>query len=407
MKNILFLSFIRYETIYVHDFYADILRNYIKDGNHVYVVSLVESKYNVETSVRTEPGCDILQVKIGGYFNVNSIRKGITLLEIEARVISAIKKYWSDVCFDLVLYATPPISFAKVIKYIKKRDNAITYLMLKDIFPQNAVDLGMMKKTGLKSILYKFFRNQEKQLYRYSDRIGCMSRANVEYILKHNPQLESEKVEICPNCIEPQDMSITFDERKRMREKYNIPLDKTVFVYGGNLGQPQGIPFIIECLRAEKANKDAFFLIVGAGTEYVKLERYYTTEKQTNLLLLPKLPKDEYDRMIAACDVGMIFLDHRFTIPNFPSRLLSYMQAKLPVLAATDTNTDIGKVIVEGGFGWWCESNDVLEFQKQVGIAINSNRDELAKCGIEYLARNYTAEKVYRDICKSIRWGKN
>lgn len=107
MKNILFLSFIKYKTINVHDFYADILRNYVKDGHHVYVVTPVESKYGIETSVLKETGCDILQVKIGGYFNVNSVRKGITLIEIEHQVISAIKKYWSSVsliwCFMQLL----------------------------------------------------------------------------------------------------------------------------------------------------------------------------------------------------------------------------------------------------------------------------------------------------------------
>ena len=69
-----------------------------------------------------------------------------------------------------------------------------------------------------------------------------------------------------------------------------------------------------------------------------------------------------------------IFLDHRFTIPNFPSRLLGYMQAKLPVLACTDKNTDIGKVVVEGGFGWWCESNDVGEFGRVVERVLKKKR---------------------------------
>ena len=238
--------------------------------------------------------------------------------------------------------------------------------MLKDIFPQNAVDLGMMSKTGVKSILYKYFRKQEKQLYCYSDRIGCMSQANVDYVIKHNPEISSSKLEICPNCIEPQDMSISTEERNELRRKYNIPLDKTVFVYGGNLGKPQGIPFIMECLKKQKENSDAFFLIVGGGTEFEKLQKFFDVEKPRNMKLMSRLPKDDYDRMVAACDVGLIFLDHRFTIPNFPSRLLSYMQAKLPVLAATDPNTDIGEVIKQGGFGWWCESNDTRAFSELV-----------------------------------------
>ena len=157
-----------------------------------------------------------------------------------------------------------------------------------------------------------------------------------------------------------------FDVRYRYAADYeqisSLYLDKKVFVYGGNLGKPQGIPFLIECLKKCKNVDDAFFLIVGDGTEYSVLENYVETEKPQNVKLMKRLPKDDYDTMVGACDVGLLFLDHRFTIPNFPSRLLSYMQAKLPVLAATDPNTDIGKVIMDGGFGWWCESNNVDRF---------------------------------------------
>ena len=57
-----------------------------------------------------------------------------------------------------------------------------------------------MSKSGIKSILYHYFRKKEKKLYQISDYIGCMSKANVEYILKHNPEIKQERVEVCPNC---------------------------------------------------------------------------------------------------------------------------------------------------------------------------------------------------------------
>ena len=69
------------------------------------------------------------------------------------------------------------------------------------------------------------------------------------------------------------------------------------------------------------------------------------------------MPKDDYDLLVSACDVGLIFLDYNFTIPNFPSRLFSYMQSRVPVIAATDVSADVGTVIESGGFGWWCPSN--------------------------------------------------
>jgi putative glycosyltransferase len=197
-------------------------------------------------------------------------------------------------------------------------------------------------------------------------------------------------------------MSISTRERKHLREKYGIPQDKTVFVYGGNLGRPQGIPFIIKCLEKLKGNKRAYFLIVGDGTEFEKLKDFFDKEKPENMKLMSKLPKDDYDTMIAACDVGLIFLDHRFTIPNFPSRLLSYMQAKLPVLAATDPNTDIGKEITEGGFGWWCESNDVDAFSKLVENAFSVDLEQMRTKEIKYLMENYTVSMAYENIKNKI-----
>ena len=65
----------------------------------------------------------------------------------------------------------------------------------------------------------------------------------------------------------------------------------------------------------------------GNGTEFEKLKTFFDEYRPRKYAFDENTPREDYDRMIAACDVGMIFLDHRFTIPNFPSRLLSYMQA--------------------------------------------------------------------------------
>jgi glycosyltransferase involved in cell wall biosynthesis len=324
------------------------------------------------------------------------------MLRIERQYLNAINRFFANTHFDLILYSTPPITLAGVVRSLKKRNRATTYLMLKDIFPQNAVDLDMMQTRGLKGLLYKYFRRKEKKLYAISDYIGCMSPANVSYVLKHNPEVPSETVHICPNSIEPQDVAITEEERNTMRDKYGIPRDKVVFVYGGNLGKPQGIPFIADCLRSQQDNAQAFFLIVGDGTEYARLEQLVQDVSPKNVKVMQRLPKDDYDRMVSACDVGMIFLDHRFTIPNFPSRLLSYMQAGLPVLACTDPNTDVGEVITEGGFGWWCESNDVRSFGRLVDTAIQSDLKAFSENAKDYLYKHYHVAKTYRSIMEMI-----
>ena len=362
--KLLFLTLLNFESLEEHNLYTDLLREFYRHGHDIYVVSPVERRCHRQTSYKDiDSRQHILKLRIGNTQKTNIVEKGISTVTLEHTFIRGIRKYMGNVKFDLILYSTPPITLQRAVAYVKKRDQAHTYLLLKDIFPQNALDLGMLREHGIKGMLYRYFRQKEKRLYALSDRIGCMSEANREYVIKHNPEIDPKKVEICPNSIEVQDISISENEKAKIRDAYEIPMDRTVFVYGGNLGKPQGIPFLMECLKAEKDNGQVYFLIIGDGTEYPVLEDFCKKEAFSNVRLIQRLPKEEFDGVVAACDVGMIFLDHRFTIPNFPSRLLSYMQAGIPVLACTDPNTDIGKVITDGGFGWWCESNDVKAFQ--------------------------------------------
>lgn len=398
--KVLFLSISAMPRLDGHSISIDLLHEFQRNGHEVYIVAALHKCEHTETYLCEEAGCDVLRVKIGKNKKANPITKGITTVLLPHTYISAIKKYFPHVKFDLVLYPTPPITHYDTVKFIKKRDGARSYLLLKDIFPQNALDIGMMTKRGWKGILAWYFRRKEKKLYGISERIGCMSQANVDYVLRHNPEVDPAKVEICPNAIEVQDMSVDADVRAELRAKYNIPQDKKVFVYGGNLGRPQGIPFVMECLKRQKDNPDAFFLLVGDGTEYKKLEAFMQAEQFENAVLLKRLPKEDYDRLVAACDVGLIFLDHRFTIPNFPSRLLGYLQAKLPVLACTDPNTDIGKVITEGGFGWWCESNDADAFGKQLDAAMAADLPAMGERGFAYLNEHYTVERAYQTIMR-------
>ena len=395
--NVLFLSLMQYSTINERDIYTDLLREFIRNGHHVSILSSTEGS----ETVIAEENSTIYRVPTGKIEKTSFLQKGINTILIEYRFIAAIKKHLSQVRFDLVLYPTPPITFVGAVKYVKERDGAKSYLMLKDIFPQNAVDIGIMSDHGVKGLIYRFFCRKERQLYAVSDHIGCMSQANVDYIVENHPELNPKKVGICPNCIEIMDKSVNVETRNAIRKKYGIPEDRIVFVYGGNLGRPQGVPFLVECLKTQKKNNQIYFLVVGDGTEYDLLERYHQTSNQNNFMLMQRLPKEDYDTLVGACDVGLLFLDHRFTIPNFPSRLLSYMQAKLPVLACTDPNTDVGKVIVEGGFGWWCESNSTDAFQETIETILRSDLPAMGKKGAEYLLQHYTEKNGYRAIMDS------
>jgi len=400
--NILFLTVTRFDNIAERGIYTDLMRKFCAEGHNVYIVSPIERRYKLPSTLVKQDGVSLLKVKTLNFQKTNLVEKGISTLLIEYQFLKEIKKYLYDIKFDLILYSTPPITFSRVVKYLKAKDLSTSYLLLKDIFPQNAVDLGMMKENGL---IHRLFRAKEHDLYAISDFIGCMSPANVEFICKHNPAIKNEIVHVNPNSITPTKNDLTELQKVDIRNQYRIPNDKCVFVYGGNLGKPQGIDFLIKVLHANTTRVDCFFVIVGSGTEYEKIEKWFNISKPTNAILLTSLPKNDYDKLVQACDVGMIFLDNRFTIPNYPSRLLSYLENEMPIITATDANTDIGKEAEKNGYGFYCKSGNLELINKQIDLlSTNPNLVKLmGSKGSNYLTNNFTVDKSYSIIMSCLK----
>lgn len=402
--NILFLTMTSgLKNIESRGIYSDLMRKFRNEGHEVYIIYPNERRTGQPTSIEESNGVHCLGVKTLNVTKTSIIEKGVGQLLLEDLFMRAMNKYFCDVQFDLILYSTPPITFNNVIKAAKKRNpNAMTYLLLKDIFPQNAVDLGMMTKTGIKGLLYKMFRRKETELYRISDQIGCMSPANVRYVLEHNPDVKAEKVEIAPNSYDVQKEGQGDKETKNIREKYGLPVDVPIFIYGGNMGKPQGIPFLVECMRAVKGREDCHFVIVGDGTEYPKLEEFVDECHPKAVSVFRRLPKEDYDRLAEACDVGLIFLDYRFTIPNYPSRLLPYLMTRKPIIACTDPNCDTGMLAEENGYGYYCPSNSVEAFVKTIDHMLASDIKQMGENGYQFFLENYTTEHTFKAIMKHL-----
>ena len=392
--KILFLTLSKIDNIDSKGIYSDLLRKFKENGHQITIVCPNERKFNNKTSFVTIDEVNYLNVWTTNIQKTNMFEKAFTTILIEFFYFFSIKKYCTANDFELILYTTPPITLTNLIKRIKRKSNAKTYLLLKDIFPQNAVDLKLMSSDG---ILYNYFRNIENDLYNISDFIGCMSPANVNYIIKNNPKIDPKKVEVNPNSIEIKEKS--FLPNNTLLKRYNIPTDKIIFLFGGNLGLPQGINYLKDHINHCKHNNDAFFLIVGDGTEYEDFKNWIEQENIKNTILIKELPLIEYDEIIQLSHVGLIFLNPLFSIPNFPSRILSYMKNKLPVICATDSVTDIGNIAYENNFGFHCLASNSEKFSEYVIKLLNNDlRKEMGNNAYKFLINEYTTEISYNLI---------
>lgn len=161
---------------------------------------------------------------------------------------------------------------------------------------------------------------------------------------------------------------------------------------------PQGIPFLIKCLEANKNREDCHFVVVGSGTYYPMLKHWYENDNENEnrcVTVMKGLPKEDYDKLVKACDVGLIFLDYRFEIPNFPSRLLSYLEYKMPIICATDPNCDMGQIANENGFGMWAPSNNVDAFTDCVNAILKRDIKSMGQKGFKFLCKNYLTDNTF------------
>jgi glycosyltransferase involved in cell wall biosynthesis len=366
--------------------YTD-LAEALHEAGHEITVAVSEQARNLsQTQMKKERGFDVLRVVTGNYYDVGLIEKGITTLRIPTLMKKGISQYLSDRRFDFILYEAPPVTNASLVSWAKKKFQCSSYLMLKDIFPQNAADIGIMKKS---SPVFKFFKHKEKKLYESADIIGCMSKANKEYIVNHNPWLNENKIELFPNTKKITDGTDLV--KQEMRHNYSIPEDACVFLFGGNMGKPQYVDLLCKAIIDCKDDNNVFFLFVGRGTERYKLEETIKNEEIKNAIVIENLPRDQYEQITKESDVGLIILDPRFTIPNYPSRILSYMEYSKPVIAATDRSTDLKELVESSNCGEWVWSGDKDGFVEVIRrFSKSSSLKDMGSNGRKYLENNFS-----------------
>lgn len=401
--NILFL-FLRHSENEDHSTLTkDISDEFYKQGHDVKVVTLLEKKYDRDTQLKVENGYPVLRVKTGNYFDSpGKIEKGLTTLTMPRDLEKAIKKYFKNEKFDLIYTHTPFISNAKLINNLKSYYSCKSCLHLWDIFPQNAKDINLLTN----KILLSFFEYQEQKMYDAFDYIGCMSKGNLEYMKIRDKNLKLDKYFILKNWAQIKEKPLF--NKKSVREKYGYGKKDFICIFGGNMGKPQKLENILELAKKSLIDKTIKFLFIGKGTERKVLETLAKNENLSNVKFLDYIPREDYELVTASCDIGLVSLDERFTVPNFPSKTTDYFKLELPILASLDSCAakDYGKFLqdeVKGGL--FALAGNTEELYTQL-LKLKNNSElkiELGKNGRKYYENELGVEKAYETIMKQIK----
>lgn len=362
-----------------------------RQGHQVTVAALCEKRNGQKTYFyESENGIRVLTVKCGNIQKTGKYEKVISSVFANFLLLSAVRRYIKDE-IDLVVWPVSTTLLFYAVQFIVKIFHAKEYLLLKEYWPQDPVDLGALRENGL---VYKALKWVEKTMLHAADFIGVSSPAGIRYVTERYPE-EAKKCKVCPHCEAPREVSRS--NRRELFAQYGIPEDKTVFIYGGNFGVSQGVEDMISCIRAVDNILDVHFVFLGSGTEYEYVKE--KLEFQNNIQFLAGMPYSKFFPLASVCDCGLIFLFRGYHVPNIPGKLNTYLNAELPIIACTDSTTDAGDIIQKAGAGFRVSSGDTEAFKNAVQTLTNDSlRQNMSRNAKNLFLSSFTPDKVLNTI---------
>lgn len=273
--------------------------------------------------------------------------------------------------YDLVIWYSPTIFLGPIVRWLKKQSSCPAYLIIRDIFPQWAADMGLISRGPA----FHFLDQIAQYQYRSADTIGVQTIGNMEFFGKFQARHPDVKFEVLQNWLGP--AATTSGSVNIAKTKL---AGRHIFVYAGNMGVAQDMDKLTSLAISLRNRPDVGFLFIGRGSELTRLKADVATQNCDNILFIDEIAPDDIPALYEQCSVGMISLDHRHNTHNIPGKFLTYMQAGLPVLASINPGNDLAALVGEHGVGRVSVDADGRDLVHMVEDMII---DELADKGIK------------------------
>ena len=300
----------------------------------------------------------------------------------------------SHIKWDAIVWHSPSIFFGPLVSLLKKKHKCSSYLIIRDIFPDWAVDLGLIKRGGA---IHYFFSLIARYQYSVADTIGVQSSGNKIYFKSWVERYE-RKLEVLPNWLGRPGVA-----HCSIRVQDTALAGRKILVYAGNMGVAQGMDIILNLAERLRDRGDIGFLMVGRGSDAPRLKLSAQDRQLDNVLFYDEIEPEEIPSLYAQCHVGIIALDPRHQSHNIPGKFLTYMQSGLPVLANVNKGNDLAEMIRVERVGEVCETNevdDLLRLAEKLVNDMQTNDDISRRCKLLFES-HFAVENTVKQIVAS------
>lgn len=372
----------------------DLSREFAAQGHQLTVI-LPSWEIKEDFLIEEMDGFQVLRLKSPRTKDVNYARRTLSELLMPFFMKRGYKKSpLRDEKWDGVAWYAPSIFHAPFVNDLKKASDCKGYLIIRDIFPEWAVDMGLMGK----GIIYRFFSAVANYQYSVANVIGVQTPGNLSYFEDWKKN-KGKKLVVLQNWLadtKPDSCSISINRTNLVGRK--------IFVYAGNMGVAQGMDILIELAEKLKYRRDIGFLFVGRGSEAKRLAEESRKRSLNNIEFKDEIHPDEIPALYAQCSVGIVSLDQRHKSHNIPGKFLSYMQSGIPVLANINPGNDLAELIRSEGVGVVCENADIQDLELKANALINSVETDIYfenRCKAVY-ERMFSPSQAVRQIVQEL-----
>ena len=367
----------------------------LKNNGHEVSVLTPKPLQKESLSVKNIDGINVLFFRSGRIKNVGKIKRAVNETLLSYQAFKSAKKYLKENPHNGIIYYSPSIFFGRLVRKLSKLWNCKTYLILRDIFPQWAVDNNLLKENSLKFLYFKFV---EKINYTSADRIGVMSQSNLDFFKSKN--INTSKFEVLYNWSKIIDVP---DVKSNFRKKLKLE-NKIVLFYGGNIGHAQQMNNLINLAKKFTKNSSVHFLFVGQGDEVDLILKEVRDNKLKNITYLPSVKQNTYFEMLNEFDVGIFSLHSGHKTHNFPGKLLGYMSYSKPILGCVNNGNDLADVVNSAKAGIVVNSTDELGLYNAAKTLIDSKsiRDKMGANGRKLLLNKFSVKNVSEQILSQL-----
>jgi glycosyltransferase involved in cell wall biosynthesis len=319
----------------------DLAREFISLEHDVLVVTVGDA-FDERASVEIDGRLTVCRVRTGRIKGANKVQRALNEIRLSRTVWKAAGRILESRPCDLIVYYSPTIFFGALVLRLKRLWDARTYLVLRDIFPDWALEVGELRDGPI----YRLFKRYERRNYAAADHIAVQSPANLKY-LRDRADVSPAKLGVLFNWTESE-----LPERRPRSFRSELGLeDKFVFFYGGNIGVAQDMDNILRLAERLKARNKARILLVGEGVAFDHVASVIADRSLSNVLLRPSVGQREYLQMLQEFDAGLITLHPALKSANIPGKLLGYLQCAMPTVASVNSGNDLVQVLEDSGAG--------------------------------------------------------